>query len=195
MIIITGFTYPTENFKTEFSQKIFFTLGIDNSWQFTVGGFLYGITLSLRIFIMVLASTILTFTTPIEDFLQLMKKIKIPYQFAFIITSGIRFIPTMQKKSEMIQEAQKARGAEIGSGGFIKNFKSHIMVLIPLIVDSIRMSDNLAIAMLNRGFGALKFTTYLHTIEMKTKDYLICISELCLVAISIWIKSNNIGVL
>lgn len=190
MLLITGFTYPASNFTSEANQKTLFSLGTSS---FTLGGFLYGITLILRIFIMVITSTIVTYTTPIEDILQLLKKIKIPHQFAFIIATGIRFIPTMQKKSEMIQEAQKARGAEIGKGGFIKNIGSYITVLIPLIVDSLRMADNLAIAMLNRGFGAMKTTTDLNEIKMKTKDYLICFTEVIFIVIAFWVKSNNIG--
>ncbi len=192
MLLITGFTYPASNFTSEANQKTLFSVG---TIPFTLGGFLYGVTLVLRILIMVITSTIVTYTTPIEDILQLLKKIKIPHQFAFIIATGIRFIPTMQKKSEMIQEAQKARGAEIGKGGFIKSIGSYITVLIPLIVDSLRMSDNLAIAMLNRGFGAMKTTTDLNEIKMRTRDYLICFNEVILIAIAFWIRSKNIGVL
>jgi len=192
MLLITGFTYPASNFISEENRKTLFSLG---TVPFTMGGLLLGITLVLRILIMVITSTIVTYTTPIEDILQLLKKIKIPHQFAFIIATGIRFIPTMQKKSEMIQEAQKARGAEIGTGGIIKNIGSYITVLIPLIVDSLRMSDNLAIAMLNRGFGAMKTTTDLTEIKMRTRDYLICLGEAILIVFAFWIRSKNIGVL
>ncbi len=190
MLLITGFTYPANKFTSGTNQNILFSLG---DVPFTLGGFLYGITLVLRIFIMVITSTIITYTTPIEDILQMLKKTKIPHQFAFIIATGIRFIPTMQKKSEMIQEAQQARGAEIGTGGLIKRISSYISVLIPLIVDSLRMSDNLAIAMLNRGFGAMKTTTDLNEIKMKTKDYLICFTEVIFIAVAFWIRSENIG--
>jgi energy-coupling factor transport system permease protein len=192
MLVITGFTYPASNFTSEENQKILFSLGTNS---FTLGGFLYGITLVLRILIMVITSTIVTYTTPIEDILQLLKKIKIPHQFAFIIATGIRFIPIMQKKSEMIQEAQKARGAAIGKGGLIKSIGSYITVLIPLIIDSLRMADNLAIAMLNRGFGAMRTTTDLNEIRMNSRDYLICLTELIIIVLAFWVKSKNIGVL
>jgi energy-coupling factor transport system permease protein len=195
MLVITGFTYPSSNFHNEQNKKILFSLLSGERFPFTVGGLLYGITLTLRIFVMVLASTIVTFSTPIEDILQLLKKMKMPYQLAFVIATGIRFIPTMQKKSEMIQEAQKARGAEVGTGGIIKSIKSYIPVLIPMIVDSLRMSDNLAVAMLNRGFGAMKTSTNLYEIKMKNRDYMLCVVELLILFVAVWAKSIKIGVL
>ena len=195
MLVITGFTYPSVNFHSEQNRKILFTLLPGGSLPFSFGGLLYGLTLVLRIFIMILVSTIITFSTPIEDILQLLKKMKLPHQLAFVIATGIRFIPTMQRKSEMIQEAQRARGAEIGKGGIVKSIKSYIPVLIPMIVDSLRMSDNLAIAMLNRGFGAMKTTTDLHDIRMLLRDYIICIGLTLIIIAALWAKSLNIGAL
>jgi energy-coupling factor transport system permease protein len=195
MLVITGFTYPSSHFSNEQNKKILFSLSPDGMFPFTVGGLLYGVTLTLRIFVMVIASTIVTYSTPIEDILQFLKKMKMPYQLAFVIATGIRFIPTMQKKSEMIQEAQKARGTEVGTGGIIKSIKSYIPVLIPMIVDSLRMSDNLAIAMLNRGFGAVKTSTNLYEIKMKNKDYMLCAVELIIFFAAVWARSIKIGAL
>jgi energy-coupling factor transport system permease protein len=195
MLLITGFTYPADKFQLDINRQILFYLLPGESLPFSSGGFFYGLTLTLRIFIMVLASTVVTFSTPIEDIIQLMQKMRMPYQLAFVIATGIRFIPTMQKKSEMIQEAQKARGTEFGKKGLIGNIKSYIPVLIPMIVDSLRMSDNLAIAMLNRGYGAMKSATNLHEIQMEKRDYAICIITLLILAFAFWAKSENIGVL
>lgn len=195
MLLLTGLTYRSSNFHLEENRKIIFSLLPGGGLPFTLGGLLYGTTLVFRIIVMVLASTIITFSTSIEDILQFLKKMRVPYQMAFVIATGIRFIPTMQKKSEMIQEAQKARGADIGRGGVIKSIKSYIPVLIPMIVDSLRMSDNLAIAMLNRGFGAMKTTTNLNEIKMNPRDYLICAFEIVLLTAALWASSQNMGVL
>jgi len=195
MLFITGLTYPPDNFLRSQNKIILFYLLPGGLLPLTIGGLMYGLTLVLRIFVMVLASTIITFSTSIEDILQLLKKIKIPHQIAFVIATGIRFIPTMQKKSEMIREAQKARGAQIGKGGIINSIKSYIPILIPMIVDSLRMSDNLAVSMLNRGFGAMKSSTNLHEIKMNKRDYLICVVEVLLLLTALWAKSQNIGAL
>ncbi len=195
MLFITGFTYPPTAFESEFNKKVLFYLLPGEVVSFTVGGLQLGLTLVLRILTMVLASTVVTFTTQIEDILQLFKKMKMPYQLAFVITTGIRFIPTMQKKAEMIQEAQIVRGAEIGSGGMIKKIKSFIPILIPMIVNSLRMSDNLAVAMLNRGFGAMKSTTDLDEIKMKVIDYVITLTIILILISALWARNHNFGVL
>lgn len=195
MLVITGLSYPTSKFIHEENKRILFSFLPDNGLPLTTGGLYYGLTLVLRIFVMVLASSIITFSTSIEDILQFLKKLRMPHQLAFVIATGIRFIPTMQAKSEMIREAQMARGAEFDKGGIVKKIKSYIPVLIPMIVDSIRMSDNLAIAMLNRGFGSMKNTTNLTEIKMKSIDYLICVITIALLVIVLYAKSKNIGAL
>jgi len=195
MFVITGFSYPPSVFESVFNKQVLFYLIPDENVPLTAGGLQLGLTLVLRIITMVLASTVVTFTTSIEDILQFFKKMKMPYQLAFIITTGIRFIPTMQRKAEMIQEAQIARGAEIGTGGIIKKIKSFIPILIPIIVNSIRMSDNLAVAMLNRGFGAMKTSTDLDEIRMMKNDYFIITLSFLILIIALWARNQKYGVL
>jgi energy-coupling factor transport system permease protein len=194
MLVVTGFTYPAENIHNAANKKVLFAFP-GNTLPLTIGGVLYGFTLVLRIFVMVLASSLITLSTSIEDIIQFLKKIKLPYQVAFVIATGLRFIPTMQKKSEMIQDAQRARGANPGKGGIVKSIKSFIPVLIPMIVDSIRMSDNLAMATLNRGFGSMKKTTDLHEIKMQGSDYIICAAGIILMIIMILAGSKITGVI
>jgi energy-coupling factor transport system permease protein len=194
MLLVTGFTYPVANIHTESYKRIIFTFP-GEVFPLTIGGILYGLTLVLRIFVMVLASSLITLSTSIEDILQFLKKLKLPHQLAFVIATGIRFIPTMQKKSEMIQDAQRARGANPGKGGIIKSIKSFIPVLIPMIVDSLRMSDNLAMATLNRGFGSMKKTTDLHEIKMQPYDYIICLAGVLMLIIAILAGTQNTGAL
>jgi energy-coupling factor transporter transmembrane protein EcfT len=57
------------------------------------------------------------------------------------------------------------------------------------------MSDNLAVAMLNRGFGAMKTTTSLHEIRMAPVDYAVCAGEVVVLAAAILAKVKNLGVL
>jgi energy-coupling factor transport system permease protein len=192
MLIVTGFTCPSSKIHVEAYKRILFSFP-GNTLPLTFGGLLYGLTLVLRIFVMVLASSLITLSTSIEDILQFLKIMKLPNQLAFVIATGIRFIPTMQKKSEMIQDAQRARGANPGKGGIIKSIQSFIPVLIPMIVDSLRMSDNLAMATLNRGFGSMKKTTDLHEIKMQSYDYLICLAGIVILFIVMLAGSKNTG--
>lgn len=171
LVLVTMFSHNPERFDDSFSQKVIFYLFPNQIAPLTVGGILLGLTIACRIFVMVMASLLLTYTTPIDDFLQVSQRLKVPYVIAFIITTALRFIPTMEQKAMMVLDAQRSRGADLDSGGLIKRVRSFGSVLIPMIVDSIRMSENLAMALINRGFGASRHMTFFDEIRMKACDY------------------------
>jgi energy-coupling factor transport system permease protein len=171
LLLVTMFTHTPERFGSSFSQTVLFYLFPNQTAPLTVGGVLLGLTIVCRICSMVLASLLLTYTTPIDDFLQVAQRLRVPYVIAFIITTALRFIPTMEQKAMMVLDAQRARGADLDSGGLIKRVRSFGSVLIPMIVDSIRMSENLALALINRGFGASRRMTFYDEIQMKACDY------------------------
>ncbi len=195
MFLITGLTYPASKFTTPIAGHQLFHLFPGGGLAVTSGGLLYGLTLVIRIFVMVISSTLLTFTTPIDDFLDLLQKMKVPHEIAFVVATGIRFIPTLEKKSQQVITAQKVRGTQELSGGMIQRIKSFIPVMIPLIVDSIRMSENLAIAMQNRSFGAFKQRTSFIAIRMKPVDYLLSLLFLIFIGAIFFLKHMNWGIL
>lgn len=148
-------------------------LGSIGPWvPVTLEGVSIGLIYLFRILIMVFSSSILTLTTPLYHFLSLLRRLRFPYQLAFVITTGIRFIPVLEKEAMMTIEAQKARGAEIeASKGFMQSIKAYIPILLPMLINAVRRSDNLAMAMVSRGFGASDKWTTLYEIEAKHSDY------------------------
>lgn len=171
LLAVTMFTHEPERFREPFSRTVLFYLFPGHIAPLTFGGMMLGLTIVCRIAVMVLASLLLTYTTPIDDFLQASQRMRVPYVIAFIITTALRFIPTMEQKAMMVLDAQRSRGADLDSGGLIKRVRSFSSVLIPMIVDSIRMSENLALALINRGFGASRRMTFFDEIRMKASDY------------------------
>ena len=124
--------------------------------------------ISLRIVLVVLGASILTFTTSpveiadgIEVLLLPLKIVKFPvHEFALIISIALRFIPTLLEETDRIIKAQQARGTDF-EGGLFKRAKALIPVLIPLLIGSFRRADELADAMDARCYsGAKKRTKY-----------------------------------
>ncbi|MEW5866471.1 MAG: energy-coupling factor transporter transmembrane component T [Bacillota bacterium] len=173
IMVITGYTYPPSVFSSQTAQRVLFYSWPGRHLPVSAGGALYGLTLLLRILVMVVASSILTLTTPLDDFLQLLRLLRVPYELSFIITTGVRFVPTMEKKAAMVLDAQRARGAMVETGGMIQRIKAYVPVMVPMIVDSIRMSENLACAMLNRGYGSTRNWTALKKMAMDPRDYFV----------------------
>ena len=69
------------------------------------------------------------------------------HDIAMMMTIALRFIPVLLEETDKIMNAQKARGADMESGGIIKRIKALIPVLIPLFVSSFRRANDLAMAM------------------------------------------------
>lgn len=137
----------------------------------TVGGIMLSLTFLLRIIIMVTASTVLTFISSLDDLIQLFQKLRIPYEISFMITTAIRFIPTLDRKRMLILDAQKARGANFKQKGLINRFRAQIPVMVPLTINAILIADALSMAMLNRGFGYAGTRTNLRELSLTFEDY------------------------
>lgn len=72
------------------------------------------------------------------------------HEFAMMMTIALRFVPTLLEETEKIMAAQKARGADMESGGLMQRIKALIPVLIPLFVSAFRRAFDLATAMESR---------------------------------------------
>lgn len=141
-------------------------------WQngfITDKGLLSAGFISLRIIMVVLGASLLTFTTSpveladgIEVLLFPLKFIKFPvHEFALIMSIALRFIPTLLDETDRIIKAQKSRGSNFEKGNLFKRAKALIPVLIPLLISSFRRADELADAMDARCYaGSKKRTRY-----------------------------------
>jgi len=165
-----AFAYaPTETTAPEFSRVVGSLF--DGSLPLTVGGISHGISLALRILTMVMLTTLLLITTPIKHFVAAMRQVRVPHFIVFIVMTALRFIPTMQHRADQVLDAQRARGARIDQGGMVRRIRAYIPIMVPLIASGIRMSDDLAAAMVNRGYGATPRPTALFTLQAAVRDY------------------------
>lgn len=130
----------------------FFTWWIFSiSWQ----GVFNAAFMVLRIVMMVLVMSVLTYTTSpllltggMERLLYPLTYLRVPvHDFAMMMTIALRFIPTLLEETEKIMNAQKARGADFETGSLIRRAKALIPILIPLFVSAFRRAEELAVAM------------------------------------------------
>lgn len=143
-------------------------------------GLIYASFMMLRLACLVCSSfVVLTYTTSplemtdaIERLLSPLKKIRVPvHEFAMMMTIALRFIPTLIEETDKIMSAQKARGADMESGGLIKRAKALIPILIPLFVSSFRRADELAEAMECRCYRGGEGRTKMKQIKSCFRDY------------------------
>ena len=134
----------------------------------------------MRLFLLVLGSSLLTLTTTpvsladgIESLLSPLKLIRFPvHELALIMSIALRFIPILTDETQRIMNAQKARGADFESGGLVGRVKAIIPILIPLLISAFRRADELGDAMDARCYSGSKVRTKYKKLTFSWRDYL-----------------------
>lgn len=128
------------------------------SVSITREGINLGFSTIFRLMILYLSSSLLTMTTSplklasgVESLLSPFQYFRIPiHQFSMLISTSLRFIPTIIEEAEIVTRAQKSRGAPFNSPNIIIRLKSFTAVLIPLLAASLQRASDLAVAMESR---------------------------------------------
>ncbi len=146
------------------------------------------LAMTLR-FVVLISSFSVFFLTTSPDHLGLaLQQSHIPYEFCFAFTTAVRFVPVLADEAQTIMDAQKARGLELERGNFLKRVRNYIPILIPLIVNAIRRSLELAEAMESRAWGASEKRTNLYMLKLKKNDYILAFISVIMLIIAIYIK-------
>lgn len=175
--------------------------GGDILWQWqqltiTTGGLINASFVIVRISMLMMVSSVLTYTTSPTDLTdgleRLMKPLKIfrvrVHEIAMMMTIALRFIPVLLEETDKIMNAQKARGADMESGNLIKRVKALIPVLIPLFVSAFRRAGDLATAMECRCYNGDKNRTRMKVLHFTIKDLIALLG--CLVVFAAVIAGN-----
>ncbi|MCX8187085.1 MAG: energy-coupling factor transporter transmembrane protein EcfT [Nitrososphaeria archaeon] len=125
---------------------------------------------SYRLIAFLASFSIFFLTTTPEELGMTLTKLRVPYTYTFAFISAIRFTPILAEELQTIMDAQRARGLELDRGGPLARIRKYIPVLVPLIVNILRRSYELAEAMEVKCFGASKKRTFLKELKMTPKD-------------------------
>lgn len=166
--------------------------------KITQGAIYNSILIAIRIITLIFVSSILTFTTSptqltdaIERLLKPLSKIKVPvHEFAMMMTIALRFVPTLLEETDKIMSAQKARGADMESGGLMKRIKALIPILVPLFISAFRRAYDLATAMESRCYTGGAGRTKMKILKFSKNDSLTVV--FCLVLLAGFIALNMI---
>ncbi len=122
-------------------------------------------------FVAIVVSTSLFFITTSPDELeQVMKTFRLPRDVVFAFVTAVRFIPVMMLDTLQIMDAQKSRGLELEKGNILRRVRNMIPILIPLVVNSVVRSGELAEAMESRAYGAVPKPTSLIQYRSRVVD-------------------------
>jgi len=141
-------------------------------------GVIRALFIGYRLVGLVLATSLLTFTTSpmeltdgIERILRPFRRLGVPaHELAMMMTIALRFIPTLLEETEKIIKAQMARGAEFERGNILRRARALVPVLVPLFVSAFRRADELALAMEARCYRGGEHRTRMKQLRFAARD-------------------------
>lgn len=151
------------------------SLGI---FTITRDGLAEGLLMTLRLVLLIVVSSLLTFTTSpimltdgIERLLSPFRRVGVPaHELAMMMTIALRFIPTLLEETDKIMKAQTARGADFSSGNLFRRAQNMVPLLVPLFVSAFRRADELAAAMEARCYRGGEGRTHMREFILAWRD-------------------------
>ncbi len=148
-------------------------------FKVTEEGLQMGVKMSMRLILLLMISSILTFTTSpivltdgIESLLRPFRVIGVPaHELAMMMTIALRFIPTLMEETDRIIKAQTARGADFSGGNLLSRAKNMLPILVPLFISAFRRADDLAVAMEARCYRGGEGRTRMHELAYRSGDF------------------------
>lgn len=130
---------------------------------------------------MTLVFFILLATTRMQDLsAALVVQCRIPYEYAFMLTAALRFIPDFLAETKAIQEAQACRGYS-PQGNLVHRFFAYMAIIKPLVLKAVTRSETMALSLELRGFGSRKVRSFGNKITLSIRDYALLF---CMVALT-----------
>jgi len=185
--ILIIFTFTLHLIVTKDGTELFNIFG----FKVYTGGVLQGFAISLRFFLLILVTSLLTLTTTpieitdaIETLLHPLKKIKFPvHELALMMSISLRFIPTLMQETDKISKAQASRGLDFRTGPLKERIRAIIPLLIPLFVSAFKRAEELAMAMEARGYHGDVGRTKLRELNITKRDIYALLTFIIFVAI------------
>lgn len=148
----------------------------------------HSLSLTVRFIVLITSFSIFFLSTSPDKLSLALEKARIPYEFNFAFITAIRFVPVLADEAQTIMDAQRSRGLELDKGNFLTRIRNYIPILLPLIINSIRRSLELAEAMESRAFGAVEDRTNLYELKMTTTDYIVFTIIVLMLIVVIYVK-------
>ncbi len=187
ILIIYKFTKNRIFFRTTYFLLAFFLVFYVQTLEFSSSLFSYNVDvydkalerivfLFFRIFNVIIASSLLTFTTSPRDLNEGIEYWLKPIPFvpheviSRAISTSLRMIPKLFEESSKILKAQASRGVEFTESSLRKKVRQIISLLVPMLILTLNISTDLANSMYVRGYVIGAERTKLHTLKSSFKD-------------------------
>ena len=143
----------------------------------TTKGLETGISIILRMSIIIYSALIILITSPM-DMVYGLAAMKMPQEIGFMVLLAIKFLPLI--KEEFIDSiiAVQLAGADLKRIPLGKKISLYTYILTPSVIKALRRARFISLSMECRGFRAYSTRTYYRKLNMKKGDYAIIVVTL-----------------
>ncbi len=148
-------------------------------------GLFHGAVQSLRFNTMLTISCFIIWTTQPRDLLLALVKLRVPYSLAFMVTTGLRYIPLIGSEAQTVIRSQRLRGFRYLRFNFFHTISGILNSLRPILTNNIRRATHLSEAVESRAFSPdAAHRTSLRELKTGRQDViLIALSLVCLLGV------------
>lgn len=158
--------------------------------EVTSNGLLRGIANALRIAAINFLFVLWIGTTDARDLVRGFVRLGLPFRWGMALTIALRFIPTFAGTWATISDAQQARGLVL-EGWWLRRARQMLPILVAALVSALRASEQLAMTLESRGFGASRHRTVLRDIRMRPADWLALAVTLLGATVLLWLTFEH----
>ena len=145
------------------------------------------LTGGLRMLVMTMAFLCLLAASRIQDIAKaLVDRFHMPCEYAFMLTTALRFVPNFLTDSGITLDAQSCRGYS-NRGNMFKRFFAYLVVIRPLVMRAVAKSETLALSMELKGFGGNTYKN-MPPAPLRFGDIFVLLLVVVLSTYPLWIK-------
>jgi len=150
----------------------------------TVERLWFAVSQLMRILSISLVFIMIPYTMDSRAYGVTFSKLGMPDKLAYTMELSFRFIPTLARNFQVTLDAQRARGFELdaGKGNLFQKIRQVAPLLIPVTMNAIVSSEDIANAMDLRGFGQRK-RTWLYELKFHWWDWAIIAFSILMLAV------------
>ena len=150
-------------------------------------GLVRGLGYLLRVLIIFLSGIIIA-TSSMRDLIQGLIQLKLPYDIAFMVSIGIKFVPLLMEQFQDTLMAIELRGINIKKLKLKQKLEVYAYIFTPVIVSTLNKAKHLAVSIETRGFRAYPQRTSLYQLKYKPQDYIVMSLSLVVSVVIIYIN-------
>ena len=159
----------------------------------TVEGVQHGLSMGLRLNVMLIGGLFLLSIMTIEEFSLAVQQMGVPRPLGFMFSLAFRWVPTLLGAVGTVIQAQQARGLDLQAQPFWQRIQSYPALVVPLIGHTLRQTHLLAMALESKGFNPKEPYRACPRSELNGLDYLAWGVFALIFLVCLWLWEKGYG--